>query len=369
MALSEIFFLLAIQFPYMKRSPVLPLILLLSCFAGLSPVEAWALTIWHRDYPTALAEAKAEKKSLLIVFTGTDWIDICARFYDDILGQPAFMDAVSDKFTLLKLEYPKDGRLPREEAAQKALLRDVYRVRGFPTVILCGTDGRPFGVNGYQPLPPKEYAEQIVSIADTYEDGQRSVEAAQALEGVEKAKAINRAIPDLSGVLIARFYQPEMEAVLAADEKDELKLAEPYGKLIAEVVYEREINAFMRSGEWVRAAERTDQYIKEYKLEGEAKQTALLRRAGLERRAGEVEKSVASLREVVAINAGSRAGKEATRLLSKEEFHRPMEAPRSSDAGGDTAEEKPTPSEPTNPVMAPASPQSPAPPRAQRVEE
>lgn len=302
-------------------------ILILWAVQAFSAAEARAVGIWHRDYASAMNEARAEGKQLLIVFTGTDWIEICAKFYEEILGDPAFIETVSTQFSLLKLEYPKDNVMPREEAAQKAVLREAYRVRGFPTVVLTDAEGRPFGMNGYQPLKPKDYADQILGILAVHEDNLAAVKEAADLTGVDKAKALSRAIPDLPNALIAQFYRAEMEAILAADPEDALKMAGPFRKLIAEADYSREIQKLARESKWSEMIALTDQHIKRQKLEGESLQGALLNRAGFEKRAGKADVAKATLRQIMAINATSPPGEEAARLLKGGEGD--LEAPES----------------------------------------
>ncbi len=302
--------------PFSMKRPCLFLPALVAAVLAFAPSpQALAIGIWHRDYPSALEEAKAEGKKLLVVFSGTDWIEMCAKFYDEILGEPAFIEAVSDKFTLLKLEYPKDNRLPREEAAQKALLRDAYRVRGFPTVVLTDVEGRPFGLNGYQISTPEEYASQLLEIEAAREAGLAAAKEAGNLSGVEKVKALASALPDLPGVLLARFFREEMQAVLAADPGDSLALAEPFRLAILESDFEMEMQILARQRKWEEMIARTDRHIAERKLEGEAKQAALINRAGYELRAGQAEKAETTLRIVVALDSESVPGKEAARLL------------------------------------------------------
>lgn len=302
--------------------------LLIACvILAVSATEARAIGIWHRDYASAMNEARTENKKLLIVFTGTDWIEICGKFYDEILGDPAFIETVSGKFALLKLEYPKDNVLPREEAAQKAVLREAYRVRGFPTVVLTDAAGRPFGLNGYQPLAPKEYGEQILAINAVHEEGLEVAKKAAELSGGEKAKGLSRAIPDLPGALVARFYRPEIEAVLAADPEDLLKLAGPFRKLLAEADYSKEIQQLARESKWTEMIAVTDRHIASQKLEGEALQGALLNRAGFERRSGNEEAAAATLRQIVAIDSKSAPGEEAARLLKTGEASAPAAEP------------------------------------------
>lgn len=276
---------------------------------------AQGVAIWHRDYNSGRQEAIAQDKKLLVVFTGTDWIEICGKFHDEILSQPAFIDAVSKRYALVKLEFPKNNLLPREEAMQKAILRDVYRVRGFPTVVLTDAEGRPFGLNGYQPVEPLEYANQLLVIEANHELSLEKRASAESLEGVEKAARIAEGLPDLPGGLLVRFYQAEMVAVLAGDPEDTLRLAEKFRPLLAEADYGREIQTLARDSKWVEMAAATDRHIEAQGLTGSALQGALLNRAGFERQAGLKETSLETLRKILKLDPDSEPGREAKRLL------------------------------------------------------
>jgi hypothetical protein len=254
---------------------------------------------------------------LLVVFTGTDWIEICGKFYDEILGDPGFIEAVSAKFALVKLEYPKDNLLPRGELAEKALLREAYRVRGFPTVLLTDATGRPFGVNGYQPVTAKDYADQILGIDAARDEGIAIAEKAASLSGTDRARELVKSLPDVPDPLLARFFGTELRAIMDLDSDDKLKVRGRFEQILADEAYEREMQKLARESDWGGMIALTDRHIETRKLEGPALQGALLNRAGLERRAGKVTEAEATLRRVVSIDPGSELGKEAARLLEK----------------------------------------------------
>jgi hypothetical protein len=299
----------------MIRSRFGSICILLATLAGPGVGEAGAVGIWHRDYASGLAEAKAEGKDLLVVFTGTDWIEICGKFHDEILGDPAFIEAVSAKFALVKLEYPKDNRLPRGELAEKALLREAYRVRGFPTVLLTDASGRPFGVNGYQPVTAREYADQILGIDAAREQGIAMAEKAASLSGVDRARELVKSLPDVPDPLLARFFGNELRAIIGLDPGDELKIRGRFERILAEEAYGREMQKLARESNWDGMIALTDRHIEDRKLEGADLQGALLNRAGVERRAGKAAQAEATLRRVVAIDPGSEIAREAARLL------------------------------------------------------
>ncbi|MCB1206926.1 MAG: thioredoxin family protein [Verrucomicrobiae bacterium] len=297
-----------------SRLPRLLLFFLAAIFSAF-PLPARAVGIWHRDYASGLAEAKAEGKKLLVVFTGTDWIEICEKFYDEILGDPAFIEAVSGKFALVKLEFPQNNQLPRGEAAERAVLREAYRVRGFPTVILADAEGRPFGINGYQPVTAVDYAGQILAIEAAQAEGLSVASKAGELDGMERAKALSRAIPDLPGGLLSRFYRPEMEAVLAADPEDTLKLGALFRGLLADAEFNRQLQLLAKDAKWEEMIALTDRHIEEQKLTEASLQGALLNRAGFEQRAGKAQTALETLRRVVSLDPESDPGLEAARIL------------------------------------------------------
>lgn len=304
---EEIF--LPISTRLMNFSRFLPALIVVNVVLVPCPaVTAEGVPVWHRDYASAVSEAKTGGKNLLIVFTGTEWIEICRKFHDEILSQPAFMNAVSRRFSLLKLEYPKDNTLPREEAAEKALLRDAYRVKGFPTVVMTDAEGRPFGLNGYQPVTVEAYAAQLMSTDAAHQQSLTALEEAESLEGVEKSKRLIRGIPDLPGNLAARYYRREMEMIMAGDPGDTLKVAGSYSRLIADVEYSRLMQELSREAKWGEMVALTDRYILENKLEGVILQKALLNKAGVQRRQENPTGVVATLERIIGIDAKSEVG-------------------------------------------------------------
>jgi thioredoxin-related protein len=301
----------------MNSSRLLAVSIILGFAALPKVVKAQEVAIWHRDYASAVSEAKSKGKALFVVFTGTEWIDLCRKFHDEILSQPAFIDAVSSHFALLKLEYPRDNQLPREEAAEKALLKDAYRVKGFPTVVLTDVDGRPFGLNGYQPVNPEAYAAQISDIYAVHQLSLAALKEAESLDGVAKSKRLIQGIPDLPGNLAARYYRKEMEMIMAGDPDDTLAVAARYSRMIADVEYSRQMQEYARESKWDEMLSLTDRYILENKLEGEILQRALLNKVGVQRQMKDAAGAIRTLERIVGIEAKSEAGAAAQRQLDE----------------------------------------------------
>jgi thioredoxin-related protein len=284
------------------------------CTAGAQET-APAPDPWLSNYTEAVKQAKEENKDILLLFTGTDWIEICQIFDREIANAPEFLEEVTKLFVLVELQYPEDNKLPREVAGQNQLLRDAYRIKGFPTVVLTHPDGKPFGLNGYQPIEPAEYAKQIVAMGKLGAEKAKIRVEAENLEGMEKAKKLLEGIPDLPGNLSARYFRKEMAHVIQIDEKRELEQTGQFIRLLADVEYSAEMQKLAKDVQWGKMIQLTDQYITEFKLEGLSLQKALLNKAGVQARQADQAGRAETLLSVVEIDEKSPYGEEAQRQL------------------------------------------------------
>lgn len=96
---------------------------------------------WTTDLEKAFEKAKAEKKSVLVEFTGSDWCPPCIAMRKNVFSKKEFVDAASKKFVLVELDFPKGEK---EVAEKNQPLADKYNIEGFPTVILFNADGKEF---------------------------------------------------------------------------------------------------------------------------------------------------------------------------------------------------------------------------------
>jgi thiol:disulfide interchange protein len=108
----------------------------LTASAFATPLEGWTT-----DLDKALEKAKAENKSVLVEFTGSDWCPPCMMMRKNVFSKKEFVDAASKKFILVELDFPKgepEVKKKNEPIAEK------YKIEGFPTVILLSPDGKEF---------------------------------------------------------------------------------------------------------------------------------------------------------------------------------------------------------------------------------
>jgi thioredoxin-related protein len=96
---------------------------------------------WSDNLEKALEKAKAEKKSVLLEFTGSDWCPPCIAMRKNVFSKKEFVEAASKKFILVELDFPKGN----EELSKKnEPMAEKYKIEGFPTVILLDSEGKEF---------------------------------------------------------------------------------------------------------------------------------------------------------------------------------------------------------------------------------
>ena len=179
---------------------------------------------WSSDYAASTKLAAESKKDLLIDFTGSDWCGWCIKLNDEVFKHDAFKEGVKDSFVLVELDYPKDKSILSEKTqAQNAELGKKYSVQGYPTILLCDAQGRPYAGTGYQEGGPEKYVKHLNELRGKKDKRDKAFAAAQEAEGVDKAKALVAALEAmaLQDEMVTTFYGDIAEQIKAADPKDE----------------------------------------------------------------------------------------------------------------------------------------------------
>lgn len=96
---------------------------------------------WTTDLDKAFEKAKAEKKSVLVEFTGSDWCPPCIAMRKNVFSKKEFVDAASKKYVLVELDFPKGDKVVADKNEPMA---KKYKIEGFPTVILFTSEGKEF---------------------------------------------------------------------------------------------------------------------------------------------------------------------------------------------------------------------------------
>lgn len=179
---------------------------------------------WTSDFSAATKEAAESKKDLLVDFTGSDWCGWCIKLNDEVFSKEPFKAGVKDKFVLVELDYPNDrSKLSAETLKQNEELGKKYQVRGYPTILLCDSKGRPYAATGYEPGGPESYVKNLDKLRENKVARDKAFEAAVNLEGVAKAKQLVAAL-DAMGLddgMVRNFYGNVIDQIKTADPDDD----------------------------------------------------------------------------------------------------------------------------------------------------
>ena len=242
--------------------------------ALLSGPAAAAGEGWLEHAPTALAKAQKEGKYLLIDFTGSDWCGWCIKLDEEVFDQDAFKTEAPRHFVLLKLDFPRGRRLSAELRKQNEEWRERYGVRGFPTVYLADAAGRPYARTGYRQGGAEAYLRHLLELRQRRSARDEALASAQAAEGAERARRLDRLLAQMEEGLVAEFFRGEAEQVVALDPDGGLGLRDRYVVLLLSA----EVRGLLARKKHDPALRLIDGAFKKHRPEGElAQELHLLR--------------------------------------------------------------------------------------------
>ena len=145
----------------MKFNKLLSFVFLFLVLATASADETWMT-----DFNAALAKAKAEKKPLLVDFTGSDWCGWCIKLDKEVFSKDAFKTFANTELVLVEIDFPNRKKQSKALKAQNKELAKKYGIRGFPTILLLSPEGEVIGKTGYQAGGPEAYIAHLKEMLD-----------------------------------------------------------------------------------------------------------------------------------------------------------------------------------------------------------
>ncbi|OUD36936.1 thioredoxin family protein [Flavobacterium sp. FPG59] len=121
---------------------------------------------WKTSFTEAKAQAAAENKNILLVFSGSDWCAPCIKLDKTIWQSEEFKSESAQKWVIYKADFPKKkaNLLPLELTESNKKLAEQYNKAGnFPLVLLLNPSGSVLGISGYKNMSPQEYIQLIHS--------------------------------------------------------------------------------------------------------------------------------------------------------------------------------------------------------------
>ncbi len=113
---------------------------------------------WLTDLPKAQEQAKAEKKLVLMDFTGSDWCPPCKALYKNVLSQPEFLEYAKKHLVLVEVDFP--NKKPQSEELKKAnaALQEKFKIEAYPTIVVLNSEGKEIHrKSGYGGATVKEF--------------------------------------------------------------------------------------------------------------------------------------------------------------------------------------------------------------------
>lgn len=120
---------------------------------------------WLTDLPKAQAKAKADKKLVLLDFTGSDWCPPCKSLHNTVLTSAEFTKFAKDNLVLVEVDFPRAKKQSPELKAANAKLEEQFKVEGYPTVIVLDANGKEiFREVGFGGTPAKDYVAKLAKL-------------------------------------------------------------------------------------------------------------------------------------------------------------------------------------------------------------
>lgn len=137
--------------------------LLLGTIAALALISANAAEslTWLTDLPKAQAQAKTEKKLVMLDFTGSDWCGWCIRLNKEVFSQPEFAEYAKKNLVAVEVDFPNKKKLSAEQTKANDALAKKYNIQGYPTIIVLDSEGKKVGELGYMKGGPTAFIAEL----------------------------------------------------------------------------------------------------------------------------------------------------------------------------------------------------------------
>lgn len=137
--------------------------LILGTFVALALTGAMAAesVAWQTDAVKAQAQAKTEKKLVLLDFTGSDWCSWCIKLNKEVFSQPEFAEYAKKNLVCVEVDFPIKKKLSDAQKKANDALAKKYDIKGYPTIIVLNGEGQKVGELNYMKGGPKAFLAEL----------------------------------------------------------------------------------------------------------------------------------------------------------------------------------------------------------------
>lgn len=141
-----------------------PKIVALLTVAVVTTSAALAAAGWDDNYEKAMEKAKAEKKIVLLDFTGSDWCGWCIKLDKEVFSKKEFKDYAKENLVLMEVDFPQGKRQTRKLKEQNENLKRAHSIQGFPTIVVLSPEGKKIGQLGYTEGGPNAFIAKLEAL-------------------------------------------------------------------------------------------------------------------------------------------------------------------------------------------------------------
>jgi protein disulfide-isomerase len=142
------------------------LLLTLLCAMGAIAPLAHASGDWKDDIAAAKVTAAAQKKPILLDFTGSDWCGWCMKLDKEVFDKKEFKDYAKANLILVTVDFPHNVKQSKKLIEQNEALGKQYKVEGYPSIILIDAEGKVLGQTGYEEGGAAKYVESLKALLE-----------------------------------------------------------------------------------------------------------------------------------------------------------------------------------------------------------
>lgn len=166
---------------------------------------------WTDNFTAAVGKAKAEKKPILALFTGSDWCPPCQQLEKNILLQPSFKNFAKKHLVTLFLDFPRDAKLDDGVKKQNDDLAKKFSVEAYPTILVLSADGEKelWKTVGYSALFLEKLQDAVKGLDKDFPETAKAVK--DEMEAEAKAKAEEKAAKEKAEQEEFEKQQKELE--------------------------------------------------------------------------------------------------------------------------------------------------------------
>jgi len=120
---------------------------------------------WLTDFAKAKQKAKAENKTIVMNFTGSDWCPPCKALHKNVFESAEFVEFAKKHLVLVEVDFPTSKKQSTELKKANDELAKQFKVDGYPTIIVLDNNGKELSRDsGYAGEKPKEFIVRIEAL-------------------------------------------------------------------------------------------------------------------------------------------------------------------------------------------------------------